>query len=214
MLTWYPDFCPSGQCMIELIKELESVTPNPNAGKIWYRYTMTDEDAASVEFDHILSDAERVEHGALAVTRTRIEPDNFYNYVVRWDIPKSVLTLCPHHKALKDAGRTNDEVFKVMLQSCRVKEAARYKIKQDLDLDNKIINPDTGLVYAATGDKYPGIPYRVESDGSFTLGINRLGEKLAELPTRKSEKDALIAAVNAEVDKVAKPTGTSSVRIA
>jgi len=77
MLTWMPDFCPSGNCRIELDKA---------GGK------------------------------------------------VDWTRPKSFVTLCPHHRGLKDSGLTDQQVFDAILQSSRVKEAARWAVKVELGL--------------------------------------------------------------------------------
>ena len=98
MITWYPDFCPSGQCVIELEK--------------------------------VFVDGKPVS--------------------INWNVPKSIITLCPHHKGL---ALSDQQVFEAILQSSRVKEKARAAVKRELGLDKE----------------HPGVPYRVNANGSFTV---------------------------------------------
>lgn len=93
MITWYPDFCPSGQCVIELDKASQAIN---------------------------------------------------------WLIPKRIVKLCPHHKNL---GLSDQGVFEAILQSSRVKEAAKAAAKKELGLD----------------EEHPGVPFKVNADGSFTI---------------------------------------------
>ena len=138
MVTWYPDICPTGQCMIELEKTVSTLN---------------------------------------------------------WSSPKSFRSICTHHKNL---GLTDQDTFDAIVQSSRVKERVRWVVKVELGLDKE----------------HPGVPYRVDADGGFTIGMDKTGTKMTEWPTKKADKDALIAAVNSAVEKVEKPSGTSAVRIA
>lgn len=112
--------------------------------------------------------------------------------------------LCPHHKSLQDAGRTGAEVYRVMIQSVRVREAARAAAKIELALDKE----------------HPGVPYRVEDDGNFTIGVSsRLNKDtgtrewvtMSEWPADKTRLDAAMEAATAKVEKL---PGISIVRSA
>ena len=69
---------------------------------------------------------------------------------VNWNSPNSIITLCPHHKGL---ALSDQQVFEAIVQSSRVKEKARAAVKRELGLDKE----------------HPGVPYRVNADGSFTV---------------------------------------------
>ena len=186
MLTWYPDFCPSGQCRVELVKEVIS-SVNPKAGQVGTRTgamtTFHDDGSSTVEY----------------IDYEYIEPDFLVTTTIHWDVPKSIIELCPHHQSVKNTHGHNDKgIFEVILQSSRVKESARWAAKLALALDKE----------------HPGVPYRVEPDGSFALGMDKNGLKMLEWPTKKADKDKLQADVDASVLPITKPNGTSAVRIA
>ena len=115
-----------------------------------------------------------------------------------WDNPQRVVTLCTRHQSVKDNNAlTDDQVFKSIVQSNRVRETARYAAKTYLKLDKE----------------HPGVPYRIEADGSFTLGVDQLGNKMAGWPTRKVDLDKLQAVISEAVLSVERPIGTSEVKI-
>jgi len=116
-----------------------------------------------------------------------------------WDKPKRVISLCPHHQSVKDNNTlTDDQIFKTIIQSNRVREYARYAAKMALGLDK-----ETGFV-----------PYRVDADGGFTIGLDTTGTKLSGWPVSGKAKTDLVQAVTDAIANIPKPTGTSVVRIA
>jgi hypothetical protein len=141
MRLWYPDFCPSGSCVIELTKEANGST--------------------------------------------------------NWTSPKNIVTLCQHHTGVKNThALDNAGIFTAIIQSSRVKEAARKAVKTELGLDKQ----------------HPGVPYRVNADGSFT--VLTAAASLAwsgSLPSISSQTRT--RARNAGLQAaalVAKPLGTST----
>jgi len=148
MLTWMPDFCPTGNCRIEL-----------------------DKTGGSVD----------------------------------WTRPKSVITYCPHHQGLKDSGLTDQQVFDAILQSSRVKEAARWAVKVELGLDKE----------------HPGVPYRINADGSFIVLTDAASlvwtlpdGTAGPLPTiRGVDRNRARTAALAAVCATARPIGTSTVTV-
>ena len=135
ILTWFPDFSPSGQCILEI---------------------------------------QQGHTGLIKVVR-----------------------FCPYHQSLKDGGLTDAETFTAILQSSRVKEAARWAAKLALALDKE----------------HPGVPYRVDADGGFTLGVDRTGTRMSGWPSGGQTRTRLINDINAAVAGVSKPSGTSPVRV-
>lgn len=99
---------------------------------------------------------------------------------------------CPHHQSLRDSGLDDQRVFAAILQSSRVKEAARAAAKTELGLDKE----------------HPGLPFTVAADGSITVltGIN--GER-----TNGLVRALVRTAVDAAVALVEKPEGTSTVTV-
>lgn len=108
-----------------------------------------------------------------------IEPD--------WSAPREFVRLCSHHAKLRDDGLKDDELFAAIVQSCRVKEAARAEVKKVLGLDKEIEAPRA----------------EVQPDGSFKIVTGAKDAALLALKT----------AVDAEVAKVDKPVGVSVVVI-
>jgi len=104
-----------------------------------------------------------------------------------WSAVKSVISYCPHHQALKDSGLTDQQVFQAILQSSRMKERARWEAKLELGLDKE----------------HPGVPYRVNPDGSFTILTGAKGVALTRMKTR----------IEAQLATVDRPTGTSTVTV-
>ena len=147
MLTWMPDFCPSGNCRIEL-----------------------DKTGGSVD----------------------------------WTRPKSFVTLCPHHRGLKDSGLSDQQGFDAILQSSRVKEVARWAVKLELGLDKE----------------HPGVPYRINADGSFTVltdSASLAWEKDGQpgpLPMiRGIDRNRARTAALSAISATSRPIGTSTVTV-
>jgi hypothetical protein len=107
------------------------------------------------------------------------------------------ISFCPHHQSLKDGGLTDAQVFAAIVQSSRVKEAARWAAKLHLLLDKE----------------HPGVPYRVETDGNFTIGVDSRGEEMPEWPKNDIQRALLATAIDAAVLEVTRPAGTSTFRL-
>lgn len=84
-----------------------------------------------------------------------------------------------------------------VVQSNRVRERARVAAKVNLAL-----NAD-----------HPGVWYRNELDGSFTLGVDANGTMMPGWPAQNNtvKRAALAAAIAAEIALIDKPIGTTSV---
>ena len=139
-LTWYPDFCPSGQCQIEIERD--------------------------------------------------------------WSAPRRFVRRCAHHQSL---GLADQPLFDAILQSSRVKEAARWTVKVELGLDKE----------------HPGVRYRTNADGSFTvltdaasLAWVREDGTAGPLPTiRNQDRTRARTAATTAASTVSRPTGTSTVTV-
>ena len=122
-----------------------------------------------------------------------------------WSAVKSVLRYCTHHQSLRDGGLDDQQVFNAILQSSRVKETARWQIKLELGLDKE----------------HPGVPYRINPDGSFTIPTDRasLAWSLQDgspgpLPViNAADRARARAAANSAVLGVSRPSGTSTVTV-
>ena len=89
-------------------------------------------------------------------------------------------------------------LFAVVLQSSRVKEAARWAAKVQLGLDKE----------------HPGVPYRVESNGNFVIGVDReTGTRMTGWPNAGANRTNLITAINDAVQQVTRPLGTSTLTV-
>jgi hypothetical protein len=144
VILWYPDFCPSGGCVIELTKEANGST--------------------------------------------------------NWTSPKNIVTLCQHHTGVKNThALDNSGIFNAIIQSSRVKEAARKAVKTELGLSKE----------------HPGVPYRINANGSFTvLTDNASLAWSGSLPSisNQTRTRARTRALEAAA-LVAKPLGTSTVTV-
>jgi len=118
---------------------------------------------------------------------------NDWNFVERY--PRK----CPHHAAVKALHVLDDQaLFVVVLQSSRVKEAARWAAKLQLGLDKE----------------HPGVPYRVESNGNFIIGVDReTGTRMGGWPNAGANRTNLITAINDAVQQVTRPLGTSTLTV-
>lgn len=105
-----------------------------------------------------------------------------------WSSVRAFVRCCPHHQSLRDKGMADQQVFEAILQSSRVKEAARYAAKLEMKLDKK----------------HPGLPYTVDPAGNFTILTGATGLVKARVRS----------AAAAAVAQVARPAGTSSVIVA
>lgn len=112
-----------------------------------------------------------------------IEPD--------WSAVRRMV-LCAHHQNLKTTlGLTDDQVFRAILASSRVKETARWTVKEEL------------MRLGEMDKEHPGVAYTVEADGNFTIQSGKTG------PSRT----ALRTAVNLALAVVEQPVGTSTVTV-
>ena len=91
---------------------------------------------------------------------------------------------CPFHQI---NGLSDHDTFVALVQSSKLKEAARWAIRLELGLDKDA----------------PQIPYTVESDGSFTIHSGVTGVEHARVRDR----------VNASMQDLPRSPGTSQVRI-
>lgn len=122
-----------------------------------------------------------------------------------WDAPIS-LSLCNHHASIKATHGLNDiGIFRAIVQSSRVKEAARWAVKRELGLDKD----------------HPGVSYRVLPNGNFAittssqdLSWRREDGSPGPLPLIFSA-DRIRAANRAAADIAAieRPAGTSTVTV-
>lgn len=97
------------------------------------------------------------------------------------------ISLCPHHKRMLDSGMQEQEVFDAIVQSSRLKEAARWSVKVRMGLDKE----------------HPGVPYSVDANGNFTIVSGAVGAARA----------ALRSGVADDIAGVRKPAGTSTVSV-
>jgi len=103
-----------------------------------------------------------------------------------WTAPRGFARMCSHHQAMRDGGMRDVEVFRSIVQTSRVKEVARYRIKTELALSKEV-----------------SIPYRVEPDGRIVIESGERGARLTELRGKVAAALALIE----------RPTGTSAVEV-
>lgn len=88
--------------------------------------------------------------------------------------------VCDFHKGL---GLTDEEVFERAIGDCKGREGARWAAKQALGLPKGLI-----------------VPYRMENDGGYTLGVDAKGNKLPEWPADGTpEHAAVMSAVSKAV---------------
>ena len=80
-----------------------------------------------------------------------------------------MLRCCKFHQQKIDSGMTGEEIYKEILINGRARDEARYKIKMSLGLDKE----------------HPGIPFKLEDDGTFTLGIDQKDNKMEGWPDEK-----------------------------
>ena len=104
-----------------------------------------------------------------------------------WSAVNAFMRACPHHQSLRDGGQSDNEVFSAMLQSCRVKEIARWEAKLELGLSKD----------------HPGVAYRVEADGSITIMTGASEFVLAGIRSR----------IARAIATVPRPLGTSLISI-
>ena len=108
----------------------------------------------------------------------------------------SFTRICPHHQQVKDGFKwTDEELLQSLITDSKRKETARAKAKQELLLDKE----------------HPGVWYRVDPDGGFTLGVNQKGALMPEWPTG-IQKTRLTTAVMSSL--TTDPLATSEVRLA
>jgi hypothetical protein len=101
--------------------------------------------------------------------------------------------LCPFHAAQRAQLAGDDELYDVLVQSERVREAARYAVKLELGLDKE----------------HPGVPFQVDPDGNFTILLDAL-----DIPLTPPGRVRASAAAQAAVAQVRRPLGTRTVSVA
>jgi hypothetical protein len=112
-----------------------------------------------------------------------IEPD--------WSGPRRFVKTCAHHQSLRNA-HGDQGAFSAILQSSRVKETARWEAKQEL------------MSRGTVNKEFPGVPYVVNADGSFTL----------QPGGNNTVKNAIRTRITTALALIDKPTGTSTVSVA
>ena len=139
MVTWYPDFCPTGQCMIELEKFATGTSIVPA-------------------------------HWAVDVLEgvVWIEEREVTNYALKWDVPKRVISLCPHHQNVKSTHALDDTgVFTAILRSCQAKEKARWALKLDFMANGTVDDDYDGG--KAIDKEWPGAKFKVDPNGDIII---------------------------------------------
>lgn len=117
-------------------------------------------------------------------------PSCIFDVTNGWD-NATPIRYCRHHQSLKDGGLTDAQVFAAVLQSSRVKEAARWAVKLEL------------IALGDMTEANPGVLYTVGQDGNFTIDTGKTGLELTTIQTAVST--ALVA--------VTQPIGTSTVTV-
>lgn len=105
---------------------------------------------------------------------------------------------CAYHDGLLATVADDAGLYSAILHSEFVREAARAAAKQSLGLDKE----------------HPGVPFRIEADGSFTLGLDRRNGHMPEWPrTAGQARTRLATAIADAIGDIPKPLGTSTVTI-
>lgn len=121
------------------------------------------------------------------------------------DHPDNVIAvLCGHHLGVKNNNSLSDaQILRVIFQSGRVKEAARWAAKLALGLHKK----------------HPGVPCRINPDGSFSLLTSPsdlawiLDGSAGPLPIIfAADRERASNSIEAAVSSVDRPAGTGTVR--
>lgn len=81
---------------------------------------------------------------------------------------------CDHHQGLLDGGMTEQQVFEVLMQTTRDKEAVRAEAKRLLGLPHE-----------------EQVPYQVEADGSITVLVG-------DVPARADVRDTTLKMMRSE----------------
>jgi hypothetical protein len=100
--------------------------------------------------------------------------------------------LCSFHVSQRAQFASDDELYDVLVQGERVREAARWAVKLELKLDKE----------------HPGVPFTVGQDGNFTLDLDALG-----LPLTVADKARAQAAAQAAVAQVRRPPGVRTIAV-
>jgi len=91
-----------------------------------------------------------------------------------------VVRLCSHHASL---GLSNSVTHRAVINSTKVREAARWAIKQQWMTDGQV------------DKEYPGVPYTVDADGTIRLATGTVGLERAQLQVLAATEVAKIAQV-------------------
>lgn len=90
--------------------------------------------------------------------------------------------VCPHHGAMRSS-MSDAQIMAVIVASTQAKERARWVVKQH-------------FMSLGTMDKeHPGVPYRVEPNGDFTILSGAKGGTLATLRTLVSTEVSVFDAM-------------------
>jgi hypothetical protein len=108
---------------------------------------------------------------------------------------KAAIRLCSFHQAKKDSGLTDAEVFDDLHKGQQARETARWIAKVSLGLDKE----------------HPGVPFKVEQDGIFTIGKDALDNLMSGWPTAGAKRNKLVQDIMAAISTLEKST---QVRIA
>lgn len=96
---------------------------------------------------------------------------------------KAAIRLCSFHQSKKNSGMTDSEVFDDLRKGQKARETARWIAKVSLGLDKE----------------HPGVPFKVETDGVFTIGKDALDNLMAGWPTSGAKRSSLVKAVMDEI---------------
>jgi hypothetical protein len=115
------------------------------------------------------------------------DPGCLFEIESDWSAARAVVRYCTQHQVLKDSGLTDAEIFAAVLQTSRVKEAARW----------------AAHVALALPEDDPGLPYTVSKNGDITIQLGVDG----------ATKAAILPSIDAATALIAKPIGTSNVTV-
>lgn len=105
---------------------------------------------------------------------------------------------CAFHTNERPTFLSDGEHYDAIVGANRAREAARWAAKQSLKLDKE----------------HPGVWYRNEPDGSFTLGVDPRGNRMPEWPSDPAAQAKLDADVRAAEALIRRPAGVGRIRLA
>lgn len=90
--------------------------------------------------------------------------------------------LCPFHAA-QQFSKTHRQIHGEILAFCVEREQARAMAKAELGL----------------AKNHPGVWFRIENDGTFTLGVNQRGVQMPEWPSEPTKLADMRAKINSKI---------------